>query len=144
MDIPKIEKIKWGPGAWNFIHHVALTYPKEPTNNDMDNYLMFFNSLQNVLPCPKCSENYKRHLEKFPLQRALINNQELFKWSVDIHNEVNKELNKREYSHEEALNIYLNQMQEKHDTYILIGVLILLFFVFLLADRKWKIISRFI
>jgi hypothetical protein len=144
MDIPKIEKIKWGPGTWNFIHFVAITYPKEPTDNDMDKYLMFFTSLQHVLPCPKCSDNYKRHLDDFPIQKALTNNQELFKWTVDIHNEVNKELNKREYSYEEALNIYLNPTQEKHDTYTLIGVLLLLFFVFLLADRKWKIISRFI
>jgi len=42
----------WGKEAWKFIHWVALTYPNKPNEKDKKNYLKFFESLQDVLPCP--------------------------------------------------------------------------------------------
>ena len=49
----------WGPNAWLFLHTVTFNYPKNPTVIDRNNYYDFFNSLQNVLPCPKCQEHFK-------------------------------------------------------------------------------------
>ncbi len=144
MNIPIIEPTKWGPSAWKFIHYVALSYPENPTEEDVNNYFQFFNNLQFVLPCPKCSENYKRHLKDFPVQNSLTNNKELFQWTVDIHNEVNKESNKREYSYEEAIQIYLNPTNDQYTTYIQIGIILLLLLVLFFAEKKWKIFSRFI
>ena len=44
----------WGPHGWKFIHYVTFGYPINPTNQDKENYKMFFLSLQNILPCSKC------------------------------------------------------------------------------------------
>ena len=83
-------------------------------------------------------------MKDFPIQDSLTNNKELFQWTVDIHNEVNKESNKREYSYEEAIQEYLNPLNDKYNTYIQIGIVLLLLLVIYFAEKKWKIISRFI
>ena len=59
----KPEKKDWGPGAWSFIHYVALAYPENPTGEDKENYKMFYANLINVLPCQKCALNYQKHLD---------------------------------------------------------------------------------
>ena len=115
MDIAAIKPSAWGPGAWKLIHYAALAYPENPTNEDKQNYMNFFTSLQYILPCPACAKNFKKNLEKFPLRESLDNNKTLFQWTVDIHNEVNKESNKKEYSYEEALEIYTKPYKEKYD-----------------------------
>jgi hypothetical protein len=41
----------WGPHGWKFMHYVALAYPAKPTEEDKKNYKIFFESIQNILPC---------------------------------------------------------------------------------------------
>ena len=131
MDIAAIKPSAWGPEAWTFLHYTALAYPENPTNEDKNNYMDFFLSLQNVLPCPTCAKNFKANLEKFPLKEALTNNKSLFQWTVNIHNEVNKESNKKEYSYEEAIDIYINPHKEQYDIIFIIGLLILIGLIYL-------------
>ena len=122
----------WGPDAWSFIHYVALGYPTNPSDQDKENYKNFYNNIQNILPCSKCSKNYIRHLKDFPIENSLINNQELFKWTIDIHNEVNKELNKRVYSYQEITNKYntgnetnqTNQTNQTKQTITIIAIVL--------------------
>ena len=124
----------WGPSAWKFLHSVALVYPENPTDKDKQNYFNFYMNLQNILPCPRCKENYKKHLEIFPLQKALENNQSLFQWTVDIHNEVNKINNSRIYTYKEALDLYLNQ-SNNYDTIMLCGFIILIILVCIYLNK---------
>jgi len=91
----------WGRQGWHFIHCVALSYPTNPTEADKENYLAFFKSLQNVLPCPACAENFRAKMEKYP--PTLENTQTLFNWTVDMHNHVNAENGKRIYEYDEAV-----------------------------------------
>ena len=49
----------WGPHAWIFLHSVTLAYPENPTNIDKKNFELFFNSMQPIIPCQKCSNHYK-------------------------------------------------------------------------------------
>ena len=91
----------WGKQAWHFIHMVALAFPDPPTESDKNNYKAFFDSLQNVLPCPICSEHLKQNMVKFP---PIFDNREvLFNWTVDLHNMVNEANNKPKISHQEAI-----------------------------------------
>ena len=92
---------KWGKQGWHFIHCVALSYPASPTEIDKQNYLAFFKSLENVLPCSSCADNFRKKMEKNPPD--LKNSITLFKWTVDIHNSINAENGKKEISPEEAL-----------------------------------------
>ncbi len=98
----------WGPQGWHFIHATAATFPNEPTKADKENYSVFFNDLGNILPCELCRENFKEKLKKLP--PPLTNSEEMFKWSVDIHNQVNRENNKPELTIEQAKKAFNNNV----------------------------------
>jgi len=105
----KLPPSVWGPYFWLTIHTVALAYPKEPSYSDKKSAKEFFESLQFLLPCPVCREHLKDHLRKKPLTPHLDRRDDLFKWTVDLHNEVNKSLNKPELNEVEAL-AYINRI----------------------------------
>ena len=130
------EKQDWGPSAWSFIHYTALAYPVQPTETDKENYKTFYYSLQNTLPCPKCAENYQRHLKDIPIDEALVGPEELFKWTIDIHNEVNKELGKRKYSYEEVSDKYIKKKENK--IFICLAILLLLIFIGIVLFNRFK------
>ena len=132
----------WGKQAWHFIHMVALTYPIKPTEEDKNKYYNFFSSLQNVLPCPICASHFKDNMEKNPIN--LKNQESLFKWTVDIHNEVNKKNNKKVLSYKEAIEEINNNANYKPKEITLKKALILsstvsvfiLLFAYGLSKRK--------
>lgn len=98
----------WGPLFWYVIHIVAFNYPNNPTDLHKMMYKNFFESFANVLPCKKCREHYQSHLSRYPISPFLDNNILLNKWVIDLHNIVNKSLNKRLYNYQEVYNIYNN------------------------------------
>ena len=81
----------WGPPAWTFLHIVTYNYPENPTNEDKSNYLNFFDSLKHVIPCNKCKGHYKENLKKYDLNNSLDSRQDLVKWLIDLHNDVNRD-----------------------------------------------------
>ena len=93
----------WGPTFWLTIHITALAYPKAPTYGDKKAAKEFFESLQFLLPCPICREHLKAHLQKYPITVHLDRNSDLFKWTVILHNEVNKSINKPIFTELEVL-----------------------------------------
>lgn len=92
----------WGRYIWTSIHIVALGYPDNPSNIDKQNYKNFYTNIWTVLPCQTCADNYQRHLQELPIDEHLSDNMSLFKWTVDLHNIVNKELGQRQIPFEEA------------------------------------------
>jgi hypothetical protein len=96
----------WGPFFWHTIHIVALGYPKNPTYTDKKCAKEFYESLTYLLPCAICRQHYKEHLIKNPLTPFLDSRTDLIKWTVDIHNNVNKMLEKPEWTLEEVLAYY--------------------------------------
>ena len=80
----------WGPPAWTFLHSVTLAYPDNPTETDRTNYGTFFNNLQPVLPCLKCSNNYLKHIQEDPVENHLTDKESLVKWLIEMHNKVNR------------------------------------------------------
>jgi mitochondrial FAD-linked sulfhydryl oxidase len=97
----------WGPSAWLFLHTITIAYPTCPTNEDKANIKNFFMSLQYILPCPTCKNNYKNHIKELPLTDNILNSREkLIKWLIDLHNLVNKENNKKELTYDQVQNIY--------------------------------------
>ena len=137
----KLDKDDWGPKAWSFIHHVAMAYPEHPTEEDKHNYKNFYENIKNVLPCKECASNYEKNLERKPIDSALVGNQELFKWTIDIHNMVNVELGKRKYSYEEVFKDYLkdngNNGNNVNNVVICItGVLLIILIGYLIIKNK--------
>lgn len=86
----------WGPPLWHTLHTISFNYPIAPTKEDKDAYFNYFNSLQKVLPCRYCRDNLKKNLKKIPLKRSTFKNREtLSRWVYEIHETINKMLNKK-------------------------------------------------
>ena len=94
MDTKRIsfEPKVWGPHAWNFIHFVALSYPKNPMPKDKATYKQFYFLLGNVLPCTSCVKNYRRHWHNYPIDQYLSSPDALFEWTVIIRNAVKQQI----------------------------------------------------
>ena len=116
----------WGPHAWQFLHSITLSYPDIPTEQDKENHVQFFHSLKNILPCDKCKYHYAQTLETNPIENHLEDKESLFKWLVDVHNRVNVDNGKKEYSYDEVTELYEKNYMKSDK-----GVLI---------DNKWLII----
>ena len=88
----------WGKEGWRFIHYVAVTYhPSKKVE-----YLQFFQNLPEILPCPICGSHFKINMEKHPPK--MDNANDLFNWTVDMHNFVNKMNGKKTLTYNEAFN----------------------------------------
>jgi len=98
----------WGPSGWKFIHYISFGYPNNPTDEDKINYKNFYNNLQYVLPCKKCSINYNKNITEHPIDNHLEDRDSLVKWLIDIHNKVNEESNKKQLDYQTAIDIYLS------------------------------------
>jgi hypothetical protein len=96
----------WGPFFWHTIHIVSLGYPQEPTYSDKKAAKEFFESLTVLIPCPMCREHYASHMVKLPIGPSLDSRKDLFRWTVELHNEVNVMLGKRKYSETEVIQFY--------------------------------------
>jgi hypothetical protein len=130
---------QWGPSAWLFLHSVSFQYPENPTDQEKNNYKIFFESLQNILPCPNCREHYQKNLKENPMN--LESRESLIKWVIDLHNLVNQKNSKKEYSYDEVKDLYQskynysikeNESVESNMKFVLILILmILIIFYFL-------------
>jgi FAD-linked sulfhydryl oxidase len=124
----------WGPGAWIFLHSITMNYPKEPSDDDKQVYYNFFKNLENVIPCEKCGYNYSMNIQKYPVEPALSSRDLLIRWLIKIHNEVNKETGKREYTYDEVIEEYKYKMNHVDSDptlvykIIIIGLLIVLIY----------------
>ncbi len=96
----------WGPFFWHTIHIIALGYPMEPSHAHKKAAKEFYESLKILIPCPICKEHYIAHLEKYPLTPHLDRRTDLFRWTVLLHNEVNKALGKRLFTETQAIQYY--------------------------------------
>jgi hypothetical protein len=96
----------WGPFFWHTIHIVAIGYPKKPTYIDKKCAKEFYESLAYLIPCSICRTHYKEHITANPLTPFLDSRTDLIKWTIDIHNSVNKMLGKPEWSMEEVMAYY--------------------------------------
>jgi hypothetical protein len=95
---------KWGAHLWFFLHTLSFNYPESPTFKNKVDLNDFYNSLKNILPCELCRTHYIQNLERHPPD--LSNRNSLVKWTIDLHNKVNVQIGKPEYSYEKAINLY--------------------------------------
>jgi hypothetical protein len=96
----------WGPFFWHTIHLVALGYPNEPTYAEKRAAKEFYESLKFLIPCPICKIHYQEHLKESPVSPSLDTRKDLFRWTVELHNRVNKDLGKPQYTEAESIEFY--------------------------------------
>jgi Erv1 / Alr family len=102
----KIPPSVWGPLFWHTIHITALGYPANPSYSHKKAAKEFYESLAFLIPCPVCREHYERHLQKNPLTPHLDRRDDLFRWTVNLHNEVNATLEKPRLLESEVMYYY--------------------------------------
>lgn len=95
----------WGPSLWKFLHYLTLSYPENPTEEEQNRMFDFLTSLQEILPCQKCRNNFEKHLTTLT-DDILKDNVLLVKWLFNVHNEVNKSNNKSVLSYTDFIDIY--------------------------------------
>lgn len=131
----------WGQYLWSSIHYIALGYPVNPTETEKKNYKEFLLNLWKVIPCQSCAIHYKENIKEQPiLDEDLENTETLFKWTVDIHNKVNKQLGKKKMTVEDARKMYLNKQPEKkfsQGSVIIIAICVLLVTFVLIKFIFW-------
>ena len=100
---------------------------------------IFFRITSRVLPCEKCARHYKQHILNDPIEPALENRGKLVRWLIKIHNKVNEDLGKPQYTYEQVIEEYkyklMNVDRDRTMVYkVIIGVL-LLFIIFKFSQK---------
>jgi len=94
------DPVQWGPHVWATMHTLAL---RSDSLQSIDSFYMFIQSLQELLPCNTCRDDYIKWVKQNG--RPTIGN--AFEWSVRLHNYVNSKLNKPQITLEAAKEAWL-------------------------------------
>tara|TARA_B100001093_G_C26368271_1_gene817669 strand:+ start:230 stop:670 length:441 start_codon:yes stop_codon:yes gene_type:complete len=98
----------WGPTAWIYLHLISLSYPDNPTRQDIDNNKFFLEYFGKTLPCSKCKNNFKNHLKSFNINYALRSKTNYIDFIWKLHNKVNEDLNKNKLAFNNFIAKYKN------------------------------------
>ena len=128
----------WGPHGWKFLHYISFGYPENPTINIKNQYKNFFLSLEHVLPCVRCANHYRENLSKYSLDEALTNRDSLIRWVIDIHNDVNRDNNKKVYDYDEAIQLYTQTQTPEYLDYCfrILVLFVVIYFAYKLLKNK--------
>ena len=98
----------WGPSLWHHLHIISFNYPVNPTKEQQKNYHDYLMSLQQVLPCKYCRDNFSKNLKSAGYSLACLKDRNsMSRFMFDFHNEVNKMLGKTfDMSFEEVRDLY--------------------------------------
>ena len=111
---------EWGPAGWKLLHCVAATYPSSPTQQDREQMMNFLKLFAWALPCKVCGKHFASLLQDenaYDSRNPMYDNSKtLFSWVNSAHNNVNRRLNKKEVSLQEAEQSLYTQKQKPSKT----------------------------
>jgi hypothetical protein len=89
---------------------MSFNYPVAPTEEQRRNYKIFFDSLENVLPCRHCRENLSKNMTATDYGEHVFKDRAtLSKWVYELHEHVNTMLNKKSnLTYENVEQLYEN------------------------------------
>lgn len=114
------DPIVWGPSFWFMLHNGASKYPIEASNHRKERMKGFILGIPTMVPCQGCISHAIPYLEatKPQLDDIVKGRDSLFKFFVDFHNDVNKRLNKKQYSYDEAYQMYKKGVTFKRTIFV--------------------------
>ncbi len=100
----------WGPSLWHVLHTISFNYPTKPSPEDKQKYKDFLLSLGKVLPCKYCRDNFAKNLVETNFSDDVLENRNNFsRFIYNLHNQVNKALNKEsKLTYEDVRDRYEN------------------------------------
>ena len=126
MPKPKV----WGPPLWRKLHEITFDYPDNPTDEQKRVMINFFkNKVPTMIPCEECVENYNKKLMYFPVELNVDSKDELTRWLIHIHNQVNILTGKPIMPVKEAIALY--ERDSNISNKVIMLLVILLVFVLL-------------
>jgi len=106
----------WMPNNWNtfwnyywyYIHFLTINYPEHPTEDDKAEIVKFTEMLASEKGqlCRKCRLNLQKYVERHPIRGFHHGRKILFRYFVDLHNNINLKLHKPTMDEREAEDIY--------------------------------------
>ena len=103
----------WGKNAWYFLHTSALNY--NDINYRRVKYLEFYKNFISLIPCPVCKRHFIDNLKRIEYNlENNINSDNIFNWTVDLHNEVNRINGKKIVSYSEARILHRGEISSKN------------------------------
>lgn len=96
---------KFGPGIWYKIHTDALMCN---TLASKENFVIQINTLCNDFKCKDCKPHLKAFIDNNDLKNYFNVKDGIFKWTWELHNDVNKRLGKYKPTYDEAYSYYTN------------------------------------
>ena len=119
---------RFGPYFWTVIHMACLSAGKDVSDEKADALNQFVASLPGVLPCRQCGKHLKENLQILPFDK-----EDPFRWSVDLHNLVNSQLNKPEIEYDKAFSYWSRRCStsgpSKQNWLILFLIVVIVFLV---------------
>ena len=92
---------------WNSLHWLSFNYPEIPNENDKKQIANLTEKMiDNGLACPRCKMHFKLWNKKHPVIESYNSKENLIKWYIDLHNDVNMRNNKGIFTIEQIKDIY--------------------------------------
>lgn len=105
--------VDWGQSAWEFLHRVSFRL--DDSTLDADRLYELFRALGSALPCKSCRRHYDAYIDAHPPE--FNSGDELARWLVDLHNDVNARLGKQNVSFEAAREMFQGNGREAPGDY---------------------------
>ncbi len=106
---PRMPKQDWGPRGWNWLHQLAINYPRRaPTREEARLAFRRIWTFVTHLPCEECRRHATAYVVKYPPN--LRSTVELQSWAWEFHNAVNRRLGKPEMSYDDYLRTYAEEI----------------------------------
>lgn len=86
-----IDPMFWGAHLWSSIDSIVIVYDAAcPQSREFT--LLFFHSLQGVIPCFECRNHYCLYYRDHPIDEVLDSKQRLLEWTLTLKNAISERL----------------------------------------------------
>lgn len=96
---------QWGPRGWKVFHQTTFGY--RAGIDEQCYYQFYYQDFLSYIKCSTCLEHYVDAIQRVPIR--LYTAEDLFAWTVEIHNMVNRRTHKPILSLCEAQRIWFPQ-----------------------------------
>ena len=99
----------WGPHYWFVLHSAAASYDsKQPGSKQAFKDLL--KSYKKIMPCDECKKHLQTNLEKLPPDLYFNSADNLFLWTYNLHDIVNRQLKKTSVEYPIAKRYYFENL----------------------------------
>ena len=106
---------KYWTGYWDNIHYMTYRYPASPKKKDFEQVSKFVETLAGTgLNCDLCTHHIRAYLKQHPLTFEKTTNGGLFRYFIDLHNDINKQQNKSTVSYKVVYDRYASASMDAY------------------------------